>query len=245
MPVPFRALQPVPYARYCQDVEDFLQHHLNQQPQIGIYNECDFQVQLAIWLWASKNGYNNVYTEYRVTYDEINSNYALKKNQWPWPTKRTTAIHVDIVVEKEIGGQKLYVPIELKFKTKEVSTTSLAFDEPNPDKHSRVLYANQVAYRDNISKVWKDVHRIELLHKAFTKVVGGVVVFLTNDDNYWKSTTNKVTTYPNRVNSIAAGTRVTDGKATFVMQEGYSTRWISSTTPNVGHGFRAGIIVIP
>lgn len=122
--------------------------------------------------------YDNVFTEYPVTLDEIQhfGKNKLTPSQFPWRKKTgTTTLSIDIVVEKDDE----FVPIELKYKTKAVKSKNLAFGESNKKNFSRNILENQLAYPNNKYLVWKDVRRLEVIYDAFKKVVGGVVVFIT------------------------------------------------------------------
>ena len=146
-------------------------------------NERELQITMAAFLRGCPH-YDNVFTEYPVTLDEIQhfGKNKLTPSQFPWRKKTgTTTLSIDIVVEKD----NEFFPIELKYKTKAVKSKNLAFGESNKKKFSRNILENQLAYPNNKYLVWKDVRRLEVIYDAFKKVVGGVVVFITNDEVYW------------------------------------------------------------
>lgn len=85
---------------------------------------------------------------------------------------------VDIVVMK--SGE--YIPIELKYKTREIpSITIFRFGE---ELNNVQIVKNQSAQNEAKYAFWKDVRRIELLKQRFKAVSGGVALFLTNEDSY-------------------------------------------------------------
>ncbi len=128
------------------------------------FNERDFQMHLALYL-RNTNRYDDVDVEYYVPYQEL-GNYV-------WESE----LRLDIVVRK---GEE-YVPVELKYKTKKVEKSFLRFEE---NIHNAVIMKNQGAQDIGRYDFWKDVRRVELVHKRFSQVIGGVAVFLTNDNSY-------------------------------------------------------------
>ncbi|MGI6224102.1 MAG: hypothetical protein ACOYJG_10885 [Prevotella sp.] len=146
-------------------------------------NERDLQVSLAIYLRLSCNNYDHVYTEYRVTLKEIEQSLGRKltPQEYPWRSDRDSTIYIDIVVEKD----GVFVPIELKYKTKALFSSVLPFGEPNPNNVKRKVLQNHGAQTDNRKLIMKDVARLQAIKKAFQNVVGGLVIFVTNDSTYW------------------------------------------------------------
>lgn len=74
-------------------------------------NERDFQMHLTVWLKHSAHAYDDVDVEYYVPY-KILDNYI-------WENE----LHLDIVVRK--NGE--YLPVELKYKTKNVQLIKLRY----------------------------------------------------------------------------------------------------------------------
>lgn len=149
-------------------------------------NERELQITMAAFLRGCHH-YDNVFTEYPVTLEEIQ--YFRKKpltvNEFPWRKKNGSAsMNIDIVVEKD----NQFVPIELKYKRKAIKTDLLAFGEPNIGNLSRNILEDEHAYPNNKYLVWKDVRRLEVINDTFRNVVGGIVVFITNDVAYWNPT---------------------------------------------------------
>lgn len=169
-----------------KDVDCYLQlksQLRTERDLLTFSNERELQITMAAFLRGCHH-YDNVFTEYPVTLDEIQhfGKNKLTPSQFPWRKKTgTTTLSIDIVVEKD----NEFVPIELKYKTKAVKSKNLAFGESNKKNFSRNILENQLAYPNNKYLVWKDVRRLEVIYDAFKKVVGGVVVFITNDEVYW------------------------------------------------------------
>ena len=134
-----------------------------------MFNEFDFQMQLAIFLRMTQK------------YDDIESEYFM-------PTKNTNILkgydwdsnmRIDIVVRR--GDE--YVPIELKYVTKKVIRDYMRFGILV--KGMEIL-KNQAAQDIRRYDFWKDVRRIELIKRIFPTVRNGLAVFLTNDPSYLK-----------------------------------------------------------
>ncbi len=143
------------------DIEAFLQ--TNQEL---FFNERDFQMHIAVYL-RNLNKYDDVDVEYYVPYEELNG--------YVWENE----LRLDVVVR---SGDE-FVPIELKYKTKEVKKKLPRFCEMLDVVVMKHQGAQNLARYD----FWKDVRRIELVKRRFDVVVGGVAVFLTNDATYLKS----------------------------------------------------------
>lgn len=148
----------------CQDVNQFL-----EQFEELLFNERDFQMHLATWLRNSSNSYDDVDVEYYVPWSELE-----KVGKYIWKTE----LRLDIVVKKD----GVFVPIELKYKTKKLERQIHRFDELLDDKV--VVMKNQGAQDLGMYDFWKDVRRLELVNKRFEHVKGGLAVFVTNDSLY-------------------------------------------------------------
>jgi hypothetical protein len=163
-------------------LEQDLRHWIEQGNKRILFNERDFQLQLAMWLLRSGN-YNAVELEYHVPAQELNNendyvwvNTNRKKNEESLPTE-LQEMYLDIVVEKD--GQ--FAIVELKYPTKIEPIKTKRFGD---SKEFTDILKNQGA--DNIVKYnfWKDVRRIELVKRRFSNVVGGFAFMLTNDKIY-------------------------------------------------------------
>lgn len=133
-----------------------------------LFNERDFQMQLAAWLHNSNNHYDDVDVEYYVPCQEL--------EDYVWESE----LRLDIVVKKSDE----YCPVELKYKTKKVEHQISRFDEMLGEKV--VVMKNQGAQDLGMYDFWKDVRRVELVRNRFERVKGGLAVFLTNDKGYLK-----------------------------------------------------------
>ena len=148
------------------DIESDIRNFLKQQNKL-LFNEFDFQMQLAIYLSMTQK------------YDDVESEYFL-------PTKNTDILkgydwdsnmRIDIVVRR--GNE--YVPIELKYVTKRVIRDHVRFGELIKGMEILKNHAAQDIRRYDF---WKDVRRIELIKNIFPNVKNGLAVFLTNDSAY-------------------------------------------------------------
>lgn len=146
------------------DVSAFLQanHTL-------LFNERDLQTHLATWLRASASRYDDVDMEYYVPWREL--------EDYVWRNE----LKMDIVVSR--GSE--YVPVELKYKTRRVQRCFMRFGEALPQPAD--VMKNQGAQDLGMYDFWKDVRRIELVKNRFTRVKGGLAVFVTNDPAYLKA----------------------------------------------------------
>lgn len=145
-----------------RDLEVFMQSRKDL-----IFNERDFQMQLAVTFMASGH-YDDVDVEYYLPTKGTN---LLEGYEWD------SNMRVDIVLRKDDE----YLPIELKYTTIKVVR--------NADRYGKMvenmeILRNQGAQDIIRYNVWKDVRRIELLKKIFPAVKGGLVVFLTCDKTF-------------------------------------------------------------
>ena len=150
------------------EVESDIRNFLKQQTEL-LFNEFDFQMQLAIYLRMTQK------------YDDVESEYFM-------PTKNTSILdgydwdsnmRIDIVVRR--GDE--YVPIELKYVTKKVVRDYMRFGVL---VRGMEILKNHAAQDIRRYDFWKDVRRIELIKNIFPNVHNGLAVFLTNDSAYLK-----------------------------------------------------------
>ena len=150
------------------EIESDIRNFLKQQNEL-LFNEFDFQMQLAIYLRMTQK------------YDDVESEYFL-------PTKNTNILEgydwdsnmrIDIVVR---SGDD-FVPIELKYVTKKVVRDYIRFGEL---VKGMVILKNHAAQDIRRYDFWKDVRRIELIKNIFPAVKYGLAIFLTNDSSYLK-----------------------------------------------------------
>ena len=139
-----------------------------------IFNERDLQLYLSDKLKSSGH-YDNVYLEYHLP-KGVNPNFD--KGYAPWKTECPS---IDIVLE--IGNR--FIAIELKNKLKSFSTNLSRFGESTNVQ----ILKDQSAQNIGRYQFWKDVKRIELLKQSYKNVLGGIALFLTNDTNYMRTST--------------------------------------------------------
>lgn len=132
-----------------------------------MFNERDFQMQLAVALRASGQ-YDDVDVEYFIP----NSAATSKGYEW------NSDLRLDIVVKR---GEK-YAVIELKYPTRRIVSDIKRFDA----LLSGVEIVKNHGAQDIVSyNFWKDVRRIEIIKSLFPDAVaGGLAVMLTNDPYY-------------------------------------------------------------
>ena len=145
-----------------------------------LFNERDLQMHLATWLRKSKKSYDDVDVEYYVPWEELGKDTS-GEYKYIWKSE----LRLDIVVKKD--GE--YCPVELKYKTKKVERKISRFNEELSDEV--IIMKNQGAQDLGMYDFWKDVRRIELVKNRFKSVKGGLVLFLTNDHFYKKSSKEK------------------------------------------------------
>lgn len=183
--------------KLVQEVENDIRKFIKQQEEL-LFNEFDFQMQLAIYLRMT-NKYDDVDVEYymptkkgkKKKKDDIDSEDYM-------PAQNTNILEgydldsnmrVDIVVRH--GNE--YVPIELKYVTKKVVRDKERFGKLI--KGMEIL-RDQAAQDIRRYDFWKDVRRIELIKKNFPAVKNGFAVFLTNDPSYKKDPRSTAVCYP-------------------------------------------------
>ena len=137
-------------------------------------------MHLATWLRNSANSYDDVDVEYFVPWHELE-----KVGEYIWKTE----LRLDIVVKKD----GVFVPIELKYKTKKLERQIHRFDELLDEKV--VVMKNQGAQDLGMYDFWKDVRRVELVRNRFKRVKNGLVVFVTNDILYTKGSKSTSNNY--------------------------------------------------
>ena len=144
-------------------------------------NESDLQLRLSCYLKLSGH-YDRVEVEYYVPFQELQRlDPSLTTANLPWDSD----LYIDIVVEKD--GQ--FVPIELKYPTKDIWGAFTRFGVAVTAKVP--MLKNQGAQDIVRYNYWKDVRRIEALRQAYAATIaGGLAVMVTNDPSYQKSPTS-------------------------------------------------------
>lgn len=160
-----------------KDVHDFLKHNGKL-----FANERDLQMNLAAYLKCTRQ--YDVEVEYHVSSDILSTLVPQTLSErciyYPWfqaNSDKPQEMYVDIVV----SNGKEYVPIELKYKKKELKGKLVLFGQ---DMGAGVILKNNQAQDFGRYEFWKDVRRIELLVKSFVNVKNGIVLFVTNDESY-------------------------------------------------------------
>ena len=160
------------------DAETDIRNFLKQQKEL-LFNEFDFQMQLAIYL-RNTGKYDDVESEYFMPTKNTD---LLKGYDWD------SNMRIDIVVRKG----KEYLPIELKYVTKKVIRDYERFGKEIKDME---ILKNHGAQDIRRYDFWKDVRRIELVKNIFPTVKNGLSVFLTNDPSYAKDPKPDSACYP-------------------------------------------------
>lgn len=191
-----------------------------------LFNERDFQTQLAVWLRQSHNAYDDVALEYYVPKICLGDEYIWEQED----------LRMDIVVEKD--GE--FVPVELKYKTKNARVSLSRFGVKLEGLHE--VMKNQGAQDHGRYDFWKDIRRIELVRKHFTNVKGGLAVFMTNDEAYTKEPR---ATSNNQAFSMCAGlhdkrktwkdpkSKSAQSRPDFTLERDYAINWNTKTINGV------------
>lgn len=187
-----------------------------------MFNERDFQMQLAVALRASGK-YDDVDVEYFIP------NSAVIAQGYEW----TSDLRLDIVVRS--GGA--YAVVELKYPTRRIIADIKRFGTLLPG----VEIVKNHGAQDIVSyNFWKDVRRIEIVKSLFpTKIVGGIAMMLTNEPYYTRGPRSglicdKFSTAEGRRNihgplTWTRQTAVTKGLPPFTLIGDYSMTWHTTT----------------
>lgn len=165
-----------------EDIKEFLDKELKEGE--FFFNECEFQVKLALFLKEKKN--YEVFLEYTVPLDakiiQAKIREWKKSGRVPPFSNNKEKIDIDIVIKKD----GLFYPIELKYRTTKIKGLYKRFGVPIDDSQ---LLKDQGAVPRGRYDFWKDVARLEFIRRCFGKIVGGLCVFLTNDKRYTEEAT--------------------------------------------------------
>lgn len=206
-----------------------------ERQQELMFNERDFQMQLAVALRASGR-YDDVDVEYFIP------NAAATARGYEWDSD----LRLDIVVRS--GDQ--FAVVELKYPTRRIVTDIHRFGTLLPG----VEIVKNHGAQDIVSyNYWKDVRRVEIIKSLFPdKVMGGLAVMLTNDPYYTRgprrgSICDEFSTAEGRtgVHGRLAWSRETGtskGLPPFSLSGSYSVRW--RETAIEGHPFYFTLIEI-
>lgn len=156
-----------------EEVKNKILGYINELDHL-LFNEKDLQIYLAIKL---KELDYKVYTEYRLPKGfnvDFDNDYTL------WQTEKPT---IDFVLE--YNGQ--FIAVELKYKLKEIKGVLTRFGKKSVNDFS--IVTNQAAQNEARYDFWKDVKRLELIKKHYD-ILGGVALFMTNDESYKNTNEN-------------------------------------------------------
>ncbi len=214
----------------AETITTFVEHQ-----QELMFNERDFQMQLAVALRASGN-FDDVEVEYFIP------NKVATSKGYEWDSD----LRLDIVVESD--GK--YAVVELKYPTKRIVTDIRRFDTLLPG----VEIVKNHGAQDIVSyNFWKDVRRIEIIRALFPdSVVGGIAVMLTNELYYTRgprqgSICEAFSTADGRTDihgllQWARPTATSKGLPAFSLDGRYSLKWHSTEIEN--HKFYYTLIKI-
>lgn len=193
------------------DIDGFLKRNHDDV----FFNERDFQMHLAMFLKYTGH-YDDVDLEYYVPAEQLNG----YKELW------NSELRLDILVWK---GEEC-LPIELKYKTKQIKTSINRFNEDILDV---IVVKNHGAQDLGMYDFWKDVKRIEMVKERFLSVSNGLSVFLTNDEAYTKDPRNHSNNkefrmckgYISPSKHWQRDTSTTKGRPSFNLSKGYYIDW--------------------
>lgn len=166
---------------FTQQVLNDIHAFLNQNTRV-FANERDLQMNLAVYLKAKKR--YDVEVEYHIPSNIIDTllpqSLPMRIGYYPWfqtYSSKPQEMYVDLVV----GNGDEYVPVELKYKKKELKGDVKLFWQ---DMGKGVLLKGDAKHDFGRYGFWKEVRRMELLVDSFVNVRNGIVLFVTNDESY-------------------------------------------------------------
>ena len=167
--------------KFTQQVLNDIHDFLNQNDKV-FANKRDLQMNLAVYLKCMKH--YDVEVEYHVPSGIIDTllpqSLPMRIGYYPWlqsSSSKPQEMHVDLVV----GNGEEYVPVELKYKKKELKGNVRLFWQ---DLGKGVLLKGDAKHDFGRYGFWKEVRRMELLVESFVNVKNGIVLFVTNDESY-------------------------------------------------------------
>ena len=189
------------------------------------HTEKEIQILLTNY-FLNTNTYNNVFFEYYVGINLLQSNY-------PW--HNDNKISVDIVLERD----GIYYPIEIKYKTATQVFPHFVFGTA-----TNVTLEDQKAQTVGRYSFWKDVKRIELLESTFPNVERGIILFVSNHISYRQAPRNfnnggaPFSIHQGRV--VTAGSllnwndnlAVAEGRPGFTLNYDYNINWTEMNIQN-------------
>ena len=177
-----------------------------------MFNEGDFQLQLAVALRASGH-YDDVQVECYIP------NSLAVEVGYDWDSN----LYLDIVVR--CGDE--YCPVELKYPTRRVVRDINRFGR----ELERVeIMRNQGAQDIVRYNFWKDVRRCEIIKALFPKVNCGLAVMLTNDPSYTRQVRASSACLPfSTGEGVSAGPGVMDWQGTPTVGKTHTKFHLSSS----------------
>ena len=210
----------------AKTLRDDILAFISQQTEL-MFNEIDFQIQLALYLRSSGH------------YDDVDVEYSLPKDIMPdydWDSN----LRIDLVVSRD--GK--YCPVELKYPTCKVTKAISRFGKHIPEA---VVMKNQGAQDIVRYNFWKDVRRIEVLNSRFDSVEGGIAVIMTNDSSYVRPVRPDSSCAPfstSEGNVVGPGTvdwqnmpTVRENHPPFTLNGSYTARWHQATIDGIDFNY--------
>ncbi len=228
------------------DIRQWMENNVLQR-KTPFHNEFDMQVDLAIYLRNTGN-YNEVQTEYFIDKEAL----PVGENGNVWERH----FYLDIVLRR---GDDWFV-IEMKYRTRAMEEKKEKEEEVKEEGYERFgepvdfqIFKDQGATNYGMYGFWKDVRRIEIVKQRFSGVVGGIALFVTNDEKYWEGHKREDAGYANF--SMAQGNHGPKMKWTgkcdkendknehheFTLEHSYNVEWSREGTS----GFRYVILQVP
>lgn len=179
-----------------QSIEEYILEELKGNKDF-LFNELDLQMFVARALEKKFSKNYKIHLEYHLPkgWNEKFDNDYLR-----WGTEKP---YFDIVLENP--EELKFIAIELKYKLKEVKLKQVKHKQEiefnrfglSPQNEDIKLVTNQSAENEGRYDFWKDVKRLELLKEHFSgNVIGGIALFVTNQQSYTKGNSdNKYTKF--------------------------------------------------
>lgn len=206
--------------KLIESLKNDIDNFVGQQQEL-MFNEGDFQIQLAVYLRLTGH-YDDVRVEYCLP------NGLAAKAGYDWDSN----LYLDIVVRR---GDS-YCPVELKYPTKGVVKDARRFGSLIAQVQLLRNHGAQDIARYNF---WKDVRRIEIIRRLFPKAKNGIAVMLTNDASYTRPMRPGSAAVPfsmHHGHSIGGGTMDWQGAPSvrkdhqpFHLDGSYSVKWTEHT----------------
>lgn len=159
-------------------IKSYILSLLESNKEDFFYNELELQMFVARGLERKLGDGYKVHLEYQLPHG-WNKKFDYQYERWG-----TEKPYFDIVIEDKCAK---FIVIELKYKLKEIKlkrNSQFSRFGINSPSENFVLVSNHSAENEGRYDFWKDVKRIEALKMTFTNVLGGIAIFVTNQQNY-------------------------------------------------------------